>query len=565
MKKYLSYIKAVTVLLCLLSTTTAFAFPMDIGDNYEQQQQAKRQEMEQQYRIEQERESMPKIEAPIEVQEPVIPSQQQSFYVKDIVIDDSGTGEFQWVNKYVAERKERKFTLTDVIATQKVISDVLVKHGFVTTQVVVPAQNFKNKILKFLIIPGYLEDIKFADEKKYGTWHNAFPCKKGDILNSHKLELGLENMRKAGNQQIDMKIEPGRKTGWSVVVLTIKRSKTWTVDVSWDDAGQESTGKHELTTGLTLHNPTGLNDILYYSYTKDTEGHEEEKGIHNYNLYYSVPIGKVNLTASKYSNKYKQTIPTFGDDLVYEGKTDTWEIGGTQEIYRDGIRKTQLAAKLIRRHKKNYADGENLESQELDTTAYRVGINHRQYVGQGLFDAQIYFQKGVPWLNAKPGFEDDIVGGCTTKYEMYGWNIYYGTPIKLGAVKANYSLTFRGQHTENKLYGADHFSIGGRYSVRGYNGERSFAAENGYVVRQELGLPIGKTAIHFYFGIDYGRVWGPSDIFNMRDYLIGGFVGLRGNITKQINFDVFVGKPIRKPEGFEADSTTIGFNVNARI
>lgn len=562
MGKHNDFKRISAIALSFSVATTAWAAPID---SYEQQQRAKRQEMEQQYRIEQEQQSRPKEEKPPKAAQPIFPSKTASFYVKNIVIDDCGTGEFRWANKYVEQYKEQKLTLTDVVALQKAISDGLVKRGFVTSQVVVPEQDFKSKTLKFLIIPGYLENIKFADEKMYGTWHNAFPCQKGDILNSHKLELGLENMRKASNQQVEMKIEPGSKTGWSIVVLKIKRSKTWTVDISWDDAGQDSTGQHELTTGLTLHNPTGLNDMLYYSYTKDTEGHEEEKGIHNCNLYYTIPMGKVNLTASKFSNKYRQTFATAEDELVYEGVTDTWEIGGTQEIYRDNLRKTQVAAKLIRRHKKNYAGGENLGSQELNTAAYQIGINHRQYVGQGMLDCQLYYQKGMPWLGAKPGYEDDMEDGCTTRYGLYGWNFYYGTPLKIGSLKTQYSCTFRGQYTGDKLYGSDHFSIGGRYSVRGYNGENTLAAEKGFVVRQELGLPVGKTPLQFYLGIDYGRVWGPSDTFNKREYLVGGFVGLKGNMTKQIYFDVFVSRPIRNPEGFAADNVTIGFNINLRI
>ena len=68
-----------------------------------------------------------------------------------------------------------------------------------------------------------------------------------------------------------------------------------------------------------------------------------------------------------------------------------------------------------------------MDNQELDTTAYQVGINHRQYIGQGMVDVLLYYQQGIPTLGAKAGWEDDIEDGATTKYKMLGWNLYYGT------------------------------------------------------------------------------------------------------------------------------------------
>lgn len=564
-KKIMYKSKIIFSLLILLFQYTAFA--ADPSDIYEQQQRAKRQEMEQQYRINEERVNIP---VPEQKPQPSLDSSTADvkFFIQDFVIDDCDTKHFQWLHKYTEEYSGKIITLKEIFAIQKQLSDAVLKHGYVTSQVLIPEQDFKNtKTFKFIVVPGYIEDIRFKDENIMGTWRNAFPCGKGYILNSFDLEQGLEQMRRAGNQDVTMQIEPGTKTGWSVVVLDVKRTKSWSIETSWDDAGQKSTGRRELTTGLTLYNPTGLNDILSVGYTKDTVTHDDEFGTYNNNFYYSIPFKNLTFTASKYCNKYRQTTPLmYGDMYRYEGKTDTWELGINSLIHRDNSRKTQLTTKFIRRHKRgedNFVG--RVDNQELDTTAYQVGINHRQYIGQGMVDVLLYYQQGIPTLGAKAGWEDDIEDGATTKYKMLGWNLYYGTPLKTGKIKSRFSTTFRGQLTSDKLYGADHMSIGGRYSVRGFNGENTLAAENGYLLRNELAFQFAKLRHEMYIGLDYGRVWGKSDSFNIGNYLIGAFFGIRGNITKLINYDVFIGTPLKKPKGFKAGKTACGFNVNMSI
>ena len=41
---------------------------------------------------------------------------------------------------------------------------------------------------------------------------------------------------------------------------------------------------------------------------------------------------------------------------------------------------------------------------------------------------------------------------------------------------------------------------------------------------------------------------------------MGTAIGLRGGI-KGFSYDVFVGKPIRKPEGFKTSNAVAGFNI----
>ena len=115
---------------------------------------------------------------------------------------------------------------------------------------------------------------------------------------------------------------------------------------------------------------------------------------------------------------------------------------------------------------------------------------------------------------------------------MWGGSLNIGTPVKLGKAIGRYTFTARGQYTNNTLYGTEHFSIGGRYTVRGFDGEQTLAAENGFFLRNELGIPLTKLNMEPYIGMDYGRVWGPSSEYLLGNELAGIVFGLRGTLAK---------------------------------
>ncbi|MDY5481139.1 MAG: ShlB/FhaC/HecB family hemolysin secretion/activation protein [Veillonella caviae] len=109
--------------------------------------------------------------------------------------------------------------------------------------------------------------------------------------------------------------------------------------------------------------------------------------------------------------------------------------------------------------------------------------------------------------------------------------------------------------TDKRLFGTDQFSIGGRYSVRGFSGEETLRGDSGYYFQNEWALLFRKQTITPYIGVDIGHVWGTSTHSQVSNTLIGGVIGVRGTIGDSVNYDVSLGTPIKKPSGFETDSS----------
>ena len=127
--------------------------------------------------------------------------------------------------------------------------------------------------------------------------------------------------------------------------------------------------------------------------------------------------------------------------------------------------------------------------------------------------------------------------------------------------RLRWSALARGQNPSIALTPQDRFSIGGRYTVRGFEGETSLSGERGYLVRNEMSAAVGDTGQEIFIGIDHGEVSGPSTNLLVGNRLTGAVLGLRGGY-KRVQYEVFVGTPLYQPEGFKASDTAAGFNLN---
>lgn len=488
-----------------------------------------------------------------------LPVEATSFYIRKIIVDTGGHFKFKKFEKLLQIYTNKEVGLQGINLISKRLSEELISAGYITTKVVIPEQELNTGMLRLTIIPGIISNIRFENKDTWGTWRNAFPCKTGDVLNIRVLEQGLEQMKRLPNQDVNMQLVPGDKTGETEVIIQVKRTKPWNVGISFDDSGLSTTGKIQMSGNISIYNPTGLNDILSYRYGQNMEG-VKDYSTSNYGLSYSIPYGYYTFSVNKYRSEFQQIVPSIVP-FQSRGQTDILDFGFQRVIYRERTRKTQLSFKIIQKEIHNYINNTEIEVQQQQTVAYQVGLLHRQYLGKTAIDGMLYYQKGVPWLSAQPGLADNMVDFPNTRYGLGGLYLNISTPVKLAKTPAQYTLTMRGQFSMDTLYSTEQLAIGGRYTVRGFDGEQTLSAENGILIRNEIGIPINKANSEIYIGLDAGYVWGPSAKYLLGDKLVGTTLGIRGTAMKQLQYDIFIGTPIYKPRGFKTAKTTFGFNL----
>ncbi|WP_407084089.1 ShlB/FhaC/HecB family hemolysin secretion/activation protein [Yersinia proxima] len=436
----------------------------------------------------------------------------------------------------------------------------LIDHGYVTTRVLAPQQDLNSGTLALQVVPGKIRHVALTpDSDRHVTLFSAFPARPGNLLDLRDIEQGLENLQRVPTVQASMELIPGSAPGETDIALNWKQSKMWRLAASLDDSGTRSTGRYQGGATLFLDNPLSLSDLFYVSAGGSIKN-RGDKGTNNLTGHYSLPFGywTAGITASSYD--YHQTVAGLNGDYSYRGESENVTLQLSRLLHRNANQKTTFTYDVLTRSSKNYINDTEVEVQRRRTSAWRIGLEHRHFISQATLDAGISYQRGTRWFGAMPA-QEEYVGEGTALSKILCLNAQLDIPFAALTQKFHYNLQYQRQSTNTPLTPQDQFSIGGRWSVRGFDGERTLNADRGWTVRNDLGWYTPLPGHELYVGVDYGEVGGRSAAYLLGQHLAGAAIGARGNILNT-RYDLFVGKPLSKPDGFKTDSVTLGFNLN---
>jgi hemolysin activation/secretion protein len=182
---------------------------------------------------------------------------------------------------------------------------------------------------------------------------------------------------------------------------------------------------------------------------------------------------------------------------------------------------------------------------------------HKHYFGAAQLDLTLANRWGVSWFN---GQGDSTAAAQTFRYSLQSIDATLIAPFQIADRALTYIGTLRGQTSRSALYLSDQFSIGSRYTVRGFDGELALMAERGFFIRNELDMPLAQSGQSAYAGIDVGKVYGPSAKDLVGDKLAGAAVGLRG-FWRGMSYDVFSSWPLYKPTYLHTATPAVGVNL----
>lgn len=550
----------IAFLLTQLLINNTYAAP-STADTEEQNRRTRQEEQERQQR-QQNRDVFLQPQAAVENDES-LPQETPSFPVKTVALEGQRVAEFAWLSKKAARYNGRTIGQQGVNLIVKRLNSVLIDKGYITSRVMVPEQDLSQGILHLVLIVGTIGDIRFDQPIHKANWRTAFPTRPGDILNLRDLEQGLEQLKRIPSQDVDFKLLPGKQPGQSDVVISMKQSKPWKVILSLDDSGSKATGRLQASATLAIDNFLGMNDLFNATMNQDAEGNRSLYGTNGNSVYWSFPQGYWTYSLSSWYHDYKQTLYSAGNTLVYTGDSQNLEFKAERLINRDKNSKTSINFSLLQNWSHNHMDDTEIMGQRRTTSAMEIGLSHRRYLNKDTWDYLLSYRHGMPWFGAQSE-SDTPDGSPTTRYGMWIGEIDLTKPVSFLGKEARYNLTLRGQYTNSTLNATDWFSIGNRYTVRGFDGEQTLSGERGFYWRNELSIPVDNKGEEIYGGLDYGQVSGPSTAGLSSHQLIGAVIGLRGRIA-QGSLDVFAGWPLKEPKEITSGNPTFGFQFSYQI
>lgn len=439
----------------------------------------------------------------------------------------------------------------------------LIEQGYVTSRILLAPQDLSGGRLELTVVPGRIRAIRWAaGTTDRATLVNAIPARPGDLLNLRDIEQGLENLKRVPTAQADIQIEPGDEPGQSDLVVSWQQAFPFRLLTSLDDGGSAATGKYQGSVTVSYDHAFTLNDLLYLTINHDLGGGDTgRRGTRGHTAHYSIPWGDWLLALTASQNRYHQSVAGLSQDYLYSGDSQNAEARLSRLLYRDASRKTTLGLKAWMKRSANFIDDTEVRPQRRATGGWELGLAHKESLGTSTLELSLAHRRGTAAFGAQRAPEESF-GEGTSRLRLSTAEVNLQVPFQLGSHKLRYLGTYRAQWNGTPLTPQDRFAIGGRYTVRGFDGESSLSADRGWLVRNDWVASLGEGGLEPYLGLDYGQVRGPSSANLVGKHLAGVVLGLRGNV-KRLGFDVFVGKPVSRPTYFRSASVTAGFSLNA--
>jgi hemolysin activation/secretion protein len=497
------------------------------------------------------------------------------FVINEIVFAGDSARSFEWALK-AAGRAGRApdsaighcVGTEDIYLLLRRVQNEILRRGYITARVWLAPQDLNSKTLTLTLVPGRLHALRDSNENtSKATFWNAVPVSPGRLLNLRDIEQALENFKRLPSVQADIQIAPAvgadARPGESDLVISWKQDNPLRMNVSVDDSGSRATGKHQGSLTLAYDNPLTINDLFYATISHDVDLKGSQHGTRGAMLHYSAPFGYWLFGITGGSNPYYQSVEGATQTYVYRGVSRNATISLSRVVYRDAIQKTIVSLSGWARASRNYIDDTEVEVQRRRMAGWEFGVTHRQAIDKGFIELHLGYRHGTGAVRAIRAPEEDF-GEGTSRFGILTADGNITAPFALGPVNFRYTGTWRTQSNRTPLIVQDRFAIGGRYTVRGFDGESSLVAERGWLVRNELAGSLGGPAYEIYGGLDCGAANGPSSLNLVGRSLTGAVAGLRGAVSR-VQFDVFLGAPIRKPDRFNTAKFTSGFSLSANF
>jgi hemolysin activation/secretion protein len=508
-----------------------------------------------------------RLTLPVEELERLPEHESPCFVIHELALQGEGVERFAWVLDATAGDQGEDSPIGRCLGTEginlvmKRAQNALIERGFITSRILLEAQDLSEGTLALSLIPGRIAAIRVADpSRSHASLRNAVPARPGDVLNLRDIEQALENFQRLPTVEADIQIAPADEPGTSDLVIDYQQD--WRLRSTWsaDDSGSDATGQYMGGIGVSFDNPLGINDLFHIHLGRDLGGGAAgPRGSRSHSLHYSVPWGYWSLALDYSDHEYYQTIAGAFQEYVYSGNSQQAGVTLSRLVYRDATRKTTVSLGGFQRRSRNYIDDIEIEIQRRVVGGWEAGVDHREFIGRATLDLGTAYKRGTGAFGTLPAPEEAFDEG-TSRFQLVSTHAGLTLPFQVGGQALEYRGRFRMQNNLTPLTPLDRFSIGSRYTVRGFN-EASLAAERGWLVRNDLGLALGNSGQSLYAGFDYGRVSGPSREWLLGKELAGATLGLRGSLLGHLSYDAFVSTPVIKPDGFRTDHRVAGFGL----
>jgi len=417
--------------------------------------------------------------------QPAAPADSRCFPIKDIEVkgaDSLSANERQRLLKPYIGQCLGVAQLNELL---KVITDLYIEKGLVTSRAYLPQQDLSGGHLKVLVVEGRLEGLKGAQDGRLSDRElaMAFPGKTGDLVNLRAIEQLLDQLNRLPSNQARMELAPGKNVGGSEVLVNNAAQSPWRAGLSRSNDGQRSTGEQQWGTSFEWDSPLGLADQLSMRGAHDAMTDHQHTS-NNAMLNYNVPFGWWNFNYSYSQSEYRSQIAANGYNFKQTGDSENHQLRVERVVHRDSVSKTSLTSGFSHLRTNNFIEDSKLKLSSNRVSEAQFGINHGRRIGGAFVNVDLGVQQGIGAFDAQ-GEGHPGPGEPDARYRKYTATVSYLQPFKLWGESFTFSSLMTGQRSEEVLFSPQRTSLGGQSSIRGYK-DQSLSGDSGGYWRNDL-------------------------------------------------------------------------------
>lgn len=403
----------------------------------------------------------------------------------------------------------------------------LYSQGFITSRVSLASEPVVQGVLRLRVHAGRVRELKLvelpapADGRARSpsslALHMALPAHEGNVLNLRDLDHGAENIQRLPGHSLVQYLVPVKtsqppsddEAPMHDVVLQWQQARWWQGSVTLDNSSARSMGRTLLSTHWGASNLLGLAEHLQLFAYGNAESPGPEARNRGLGVRISVPWGyhRFGWSGNTSSNSQRIRGTTVDFQSRSENRDSQWLWQYT--AYRD--HRFRVVTDLAWGHQtgRSHIEDVELAVQRRDAQQREAGVTFGWTADTMSLSATLrYIEVARRKSPDTEFFFVDEPGRARTQRFEGQWQWSLPSPAQGWAYGFQWTL----QHTRRPTPLSDPLSLGGRYSVRGFNGDQTLVAHDGLLLRQEIQAPgrVGRWGLPFatapFVALDVGRV-----------------------------------------------------------
>ena len=420
-----------------------------------------------------------------EEKQPVKIKDEKKIFVKQFKVQGATLIDAETIKARVAPIENKELTLREINLVAEMITNEYRRKGYLIVYSFIPPQEIKDGILRIGIVEGRVGDIAVSGNRYYSSSFiqgHIERARKDPSPTVQTLKRALLILNDYPSLDTKMSLRAGKKPGTADIRVEVTDSRPISGGITYDNFGSKTISKHRMGAWLNAGNILAQGDLLMLRGVTGLDRIDLEKLSYG-RAEYVIPAAYNGTKLGVYLGNNIYEAGDYLTSLQIEGEGDVAGVYITHPIIKQQKKTLEMRFGFDYKDLNDYML--NSLNSEDNIRVFNLGINYQffdrfqgsNFIGitcyqgmRNIFGGSDENDPNLSRLNADVAFTKFTVDAVRLQ-KLPGYN--------------HLRLRVSGQISDDVLFSAEQFSIGGMGMVRGFT-PFFYSGDSGYILSAEI-------------------------------------------------------------------------------